>query len=358
MGAFLKVFVLPVVAVAAAFLFSESMTGRARLLTSHTIHGAPYFREKHISDLSHVTAIVTGGNTGIGKETARALAAKGAHVVLTSRSVDKGEKAVAEIRSVIADADGGGKIEAMQLDLASLDSVKAFAEKFTSRNLPLNLLINNAGVMKSPGAMFVGQEMSYGFEKTQDGFESHIGVNHIGHHYLTTLLLPTLKAAAPSRVVTLSSASEEGSYPEGIAYDLWRGEKTDRYEDGRAYGQSKRANILFTKKLAALLEGTGVTAYAAHPGVVKSELDRHMMGELSLPAPMAHLFNTAILDTADGALTTLFVATSDAAVNGGFYHPIAVRAEVKHKLGATSAQADELWAKTEEMIGVALKKKE
>jgi NAD(P)-dependent dehydrogenase (short-subunit alcohol dehydrogenase family) len=115
----------------------------------------------------------------------------------------------------------------------------------------------NAGVMKSPGADYVGKEMRYGFEKTADGFEMHIGTNHIGHFYLTQLLTDTLRASAPARVVVTSSAAEKGAFKQGMRFDLWRTDSMpSEYEDGLAYGQSKLANLLFAKELARRLQGT------------------------------------------------------------------------------------------------------
>jgi len=114
------------------------------------------------------------------------------------------------------------RITFMQLDLASLESIEKFVKNFLSIRQPLHMLVLNAGIMKSPGSLAVGQEMTYGYETTLDGFERHIGVNHIGHFYLTKLLMHTLEHSAPSRVISVSSSAEMSSYPAGIRFDLWR----------------------------------------------------------------------------------------------------------------------------------------
>merc|ERR1712023_503164 len=117
---------------------------------------------------------------------------------------------------------GKPKVRFMKLDLASLPSIKSFAEAFEKMNLPLHMLVQNAGVMKSPGLEAVGQNFTYGYDTTEQGFEMHIGVNHIGHFYLTQLLEPILKKSAPARVVSVSSSAERSAYAKGIRFDLWR----------------------------------------------------------------------------------------------------------------------------------------
>ena len=192
---------------------------------------------------SHVF-FFAGANTGIGKETARELARKGCEVIVAARDVAKGKAAVEEIMASVADdvrgATGYGvaRVRFLQLDLASLTSVKLFADAFKKLNLPLHILMLNAGVMKSPGAGYIGRELNYGYSSTVEGFESHIGINHIGHFYLTQLLEPLLINSAPSRVVATSSAAAQGAPASGIDFGSWR-EKTPDYEDGAAYGQSK-----------------------------------------------------------------------------------------------------------------------
>jgi NAD(P)-dependent dehydrogenase (short-subunit alcohol dehydrogenase family) len=344
----MKAFILvPLVISAIVFGVSNMACGWARLYTSTLLYGAPKFTASDIPDLTGKVAVVTGGNTGIGKETARALANKGAHVIITSRSASKGDAAVEDIKSTVP---AGSIVESMQLDLASLRSIEEFSRQFLAKKLPLHVLVNNAGVMKSPGSIWVGQELTYGFELTEDGFEAHIGTNHVGHFHLTSLLEEKLVSSAPSRVVTLSSSSEMLSYEGGIVYDQWRSDKN--YEDGAAYGQSKLANVLFAKKLAQRLEGKGVLSYSAHPGVVKSELSRYMEAEMGMNSIIKGIFGSILFETADGALNSLYLATVEPADdhNGGFFYPVATFMESKHPKGATMEMADELWVKTEEAI--------
>ena len=205
------------------------------------------------------TALVTGASTGLGLETARALAATGARVVLAVRSDEKAEQTKATIRERVPDAD----LEHGTLDLASLGSVRRFADKFRSQHHELHLLINNAGVMFAP------------FERTAEGFEMHFGINHVGHFLLTGLLMPCLVAGAPSRVVNLSSGGHRSS---DILWDDPNYE-TRPYDKMQAYGQSKTANILFTRQLETLLGSKGVHAYAVHPGMIYTDLGRYMTKE-------------------------------------------------------------------------------
>ena len=219
--------------------------------------------------------------------------------------------------------------------------------------------------MKSPGAAFVGQDMTYGFETTKDGFELHIGVNHIGHFYLTQLLREKLVASAPSRVVSVSSVAEMASYqPEGVRFDMWNVDKQPvDYEDGAAYGQSKLANLLFTKELAKRLNDTGVTAYSCHPGVIQTELSRYVIAEaeskqkgwfdVALDTALMSFFNTALFAAPDGALTQLHLDTADPStlVNGGFYHPIGKFVETPtHPQASNETLPSILWTETERMI--------
>ena len=189
-------------------------------------------------------------------ETARALAAAGAHVVLAARNAERTEAAARSIRERVP----GAVLEVGSLDLTSLDNVRAFATWYLDRHDELQLLINNAGVMYTP------------FEHTADGFEMQFGTNHIGHFLLTCLLVPALLAGAPSRVVNLSSGGHMGS---DIVWDDPNFERRD-YDKFAAYGQSKTANILFSVELDRRLADRGVHSYAVHPGMIATELGRYM----------------------------------------------------------------------------------
>ncbi|XP_055690852.1 retinol dehydrogenase 13-like isoform X2 [Lutzomyia longipalpis] len=199
--------------------------------------------------------IITGANTGIGKETAKELARRKAHVYMVCRDMEKCEQARTEIV-----LDSKNKyVYCRECDLSSFDSIRKFVDTFKHERDRLDILINNAGVMRCPRTL------------TKDGIEMQLGVNHMGHFLLTNLLLDTLKASAPSRIVVVSSLAHTRG--EINITDL-NSEKN--YEPGRAYNQSKLANVLFTKELAKKLQGTGVTVNALHPGVVDTELTRHM----------------------------------------------------------------------------------
>lgn len=189
--------------------------------------------------------IVTGANAGIGKETAIDLARRGGKVYIACRDIKRGEDALKEIMR----KSGSNNVHFLQLDLASIDSIKEFSRKFHDLEPKLHILVNNAGVMACPKSF------------TKDGFEMHFGTNHLGHFLLTNLLLDRLKESAPSRVVNVASLMYIiGKIRKG---DLF-GEKF--YFRWFAYASSKLANILFTKELARRLEGTAVTVNCLHPG--------------------------------------------------------------------------------------------
>lgn len=196
--------------------------------------------------------VITGANAGIGKATALDLAKRGAKVYLACRSLVKGEVA----RQEIIQETKNSQIYCRQLDLGSLASIRAFVREFIVEESRLDVLINNAGLT---GPRYV----------TVDGFESQIGVNHMGHFLLTNLLLDTLKASAPSRIITLSSVAHRAGKIDKV--DL-NSEKS--YQSFIAYAQSKLANVLFTRELSKRLAGTGVTANAVNPGPVHTTITK------------------------------------------------------------------------------------
>ena len=200
--------------------------------------------------------IITGANTGIGKETAIDLARRGGKIYIACRDLKRGEDALNEIRQKSKSED----VFFLQLDLASLDSIREFSKKFHSLESKLHILINNAGVM--------GCSKS----STKDGFEMQIGTNHFGHFLLTNLLLDLLKAAAPSRVVVVSALLHKFGE---IKKDDLMSEKS--YDALRGYYDSKLANNLFSQELARKLEGTGVTSNSLHPGVIATELNQTLL---------------------------------------------------------------------------------
>ncbi|MCX4092737.1 SDR family NAD(P)-dependent oxidoreductase [Nocardia sp. alder85J] len=207
-------------------------------------------------DLTGTEVIVTGGAAGIGAETARALAAAGARVVLAARDRERGERAAAAMRA----ATGNPAVEFRTLRLDALDSVHAFGAEYLATGRRLDLLVNNAGIMATP------------FTRTADGFESQFGVNHLGHFALTVELLPALRAADRARVVALSSRAHRRS-----DVDFTDPNYEDRpYDPWRAYGQSKTANGLFAVGFTARYGASGITANAVMPGAIMTDLQRHL----------------------------------------------------------------------------------
>ena len=292
----------------------------------------------NIPDQTGRVAVVTGANTGIGYETALALAKKGAHVILACRSQAKGEEAIEKIKAL----QPSGSVELMLLDLSSLDLVRAFAETFGAAHGRLDLLINNAGVMMPP------------FGTTAEGFELQIGVNYIGHFALTGLLFDKLVTTPNSRVVTLSSlVHRNGKIDFGTftAEGLQNGAK---YKPMVAYKQSKLADLMFAIELQFRLAATGseTISTAAHPGLTATELQRHNR----LFDRIVGLYSN---DPPQGALPTLYAAVSSDVEPGGYYGPDGFYeargypAPSKVMPQAQDRQmAGRLWSYTEEVTGV------
>jgi NAD(P)-dependent dehydrogenase (short-subunit alcohol dehydrogenase family) len=251
--------------------------------------------EADIPDQSGRTAVVTGANSGIGFETARALAAKGARVVLACRSEEKGRDASLRLHAAVPSADA--RFE--PLDLGSLASVRAFAEKLRAAESRLDLLVNNAGVMMPP----------YG--RTADGFETQLGTNHLGHFALTGLLLELVRRTPKARVVVVSSLAHLWG---GIAFDDLQSERS--YNPTRAYGQSKLANLLFMRELERRFEAARVDALAAaaHPGSTRTELQRHS----GLMHAVVAVFSQS---PPEGALPSLYAATAPDVKGGEYFGP-------------------------------------
>lgn len=199
--------------------------------------------------------IITGANTGIGKETALELAKRGAHVYMACRDMERCENARAEI--VLESKNK--YVYCRECDLSSFESVRKFADRFKKERKELHILINNAGVMRCPKML------------TKDGIELQLGTNHMAHFLLTNLLLDLLKQSAPSRIVNVSSLAHTRGQIR--VADL---NSEQSYDSGDAYSQSKLANVLFTRELAKRLAGTAVTVNSLHPGIVSTELGRHM----------------------------------------------------------------------------------
>ena len=298
-------------------------------------------------DLGGRTVLVTGGYSGIGKETARAMAAKGAHVILSGRDATK----------LAAAADGiaeetGAQVDTLVCDLASLASVRGGAKEANERFDKIDLLINNAGVMACPLA------------RTADGFEMQFGTNHLGHFLLTNLLMPLIEKGEASRIVNLSS---RGHHIDGVHFDDPNYERRE-YRKWPAYGQSKTANILFSVGLENRLADRGVHAYALHPGGIHTNLARHMSEEDK--AELRERVRKAAEESGQepqgfktipqGAATTCWVATTDELTDsGGLYCEdchVADQDDEDPMGGVRSYaidadNAERLWTMSEELVG-------
>jgi NAD(P)-dependent dehydrogenase (short-subunit alcohol dehydrogenase family) len=287
-----------------------------------------------MEDQTGRVAIVTGANTGIGLETARELARKGATVVIASRNEAKAEAAAQDIRR----GEPAGETVVLVLDLADLSSVKKFAGEFRGRFDRLDLLINNAGVMMPPES------------KTADGFELQFGTNHLGHFALTGQLLDLLLATEGSRIVNVSSTAHAYGTMD-LDDPNW---ETRPYKEMASYGQSKVANMLFTLELQRRLQraGSPILAVACHPGWTSTDLQRH--------SAIFRLFNPFFgMKPPQGALPTLYAATSHEVVANGYYgphgwmqmrgYPVAVKSTDEAK---NAQKTRRLWKMSEEMTGV------
>lgn len=300
-------------------------------------------------DLAGRTVLITGGYSGIGQETARAMAARGAHVILSGRDEGKLVGAAKEIAE-----ETGAKVDTLVCDLASLDSVRAAGKEANRRFDRIDLLVNNAGVMACPKG------------ETADGFERQFGTNHLGHFLLSKFLLPLLEKGEDARIVALSSRAhfasavnlDDPNY-EKRAYDKWE-----------AYGQSKTANALFALEADRRLQSRGIRAFSVHPGGIMTNLGRHLSEE-DVTALRARLRKAAEQagDTSggqgfktvpQGAATTCWAATSqDVLEHGGAYCEDCHVAQVDDEspvagvrsYAADPAAAEKLWTLSEDLVG-------
>lgn len=297
-----------------------------------------------IPDLSGKVAVVTGANGGLGLETADALAAKGAHVLMAVRDQDKAAAAVDRIRA----ATPGARLDLVPLDLASLASVREAADRIAALTGSLDLLVNNAGVMAMPE------------RRTADGFEMQLGVNHLGHWALTAHLMPLLLAAPAARVVSVTSTAHHM----GRVIDPRNPHLHGRYEPWRAYGQSKLANYHFALGLQREFERVGVAAQSlmAHPGLTNTDLQSRTVreGGGGAAGSAAHWVTArAGMAPADGALPQLRAATDPWARGGELYGPRWINTGPPVRLplfrpGADGAIAI-LWQVSERETGVPLR---
>ncbi|KAM3854865.1 dehydrogenase/reductase SDR family member 13-like [Vipera latastei] len=274
------------------------------------------------------TVLITGGNTGIGKATAVDLARRGARVILACRDKARGESAVCDIRR----ESGNSEVILMILDLASLNSVRAFAQTFLKSEPRLDILINNAGVFKD------GQ--------TTDGFDENFQVNHLGHFLLTHLLLDRLKRCAPSRVVILASSMHSfGKIDFRKIYKPAEG----MWQVIKSYSNSKLANVLHARELANRLEGTNVTCYAVDPGSVRTELGR------SFPWWVFRVFGFMKLfrrDCNTGAQTTIYCATEEGIERLSGQYFVDCHAKAPWPQARDDHMATKLWEFSERLLGL------
>lgn len=304
--------------------------------TSPRSASATHWTPDDIGDLTGLTALVTGGNSGIGLETARVLARHGVRLILAGRDHGKLDMAVAELRGAQPDA----LLDTAVIDLSSLASIAAATSRLAASER-LDLLFNNAGVMNVPER-----------RTTADGFELTFGTNHLGHFALTAGLLPALRRSPAARIVTVSAIA--ATWRVGRLNDLM---SEQRYGAMRAYAKSKRANVVFTRELARRLTGTNIMAVAVHPGSAMTNLQRHSQNLLSR-AVIALTRNTAMGSPEGAAWPSLFAATDPDVVNGGFYGPAGrdqtsgTPKQVALPRGADDpAEGARLWTESERLTG-------
>ena len=295
-------------------------------------------------DLTGLTVFITGANSGLGQETARAMAAKGAHVVMAGRDQGKLDDAVTVIRAAVPEAE----LDTITVDLGSLESIRAATSRARQRFNKIDILINNAGVMACP------------FTHTTDGFEMQFGTNHLGHFALTGELMPLIERGTAKRIVNLSS---RGHHMGPVDFDdpnfVHR-----PYDPWSSYGQSKTANVLFTVGLEQHFAVLGIHAYAVHPGGIETNLGRHMTQEMR-EALMARISSRdtgfAWKTIPQGAATSCWAATAEELEGkGGVYCEdchVAEQDDESASGGVRSyalnpSYSEQLWALSEELTGV------
>jgi NAD(P)-dependent dehydrogenase (short-subunit alcohol dehydrogenase family) len=278
------------------------------------------------TDLAGRNILITGANTGIGRATAELLAARGAHVTLACRSLEKTAPVIDGIRAA------GGSADAVALDLGDLDQTRACAEALLAGDRPINVLLNNAGLAGTRGF-------------TKSGFELAFGTNHVGHFLFTMLLVPRLLASPSSRIVNVASKSHYQA--KGIDFDVVR-KPTSTITGLPEYEVSKLANVLFTKELSRRLGPKGIHSYSLHPGVVASDAWRR------IPWPFRQLMKLSMITNEQGALTSIYCATSpECAGEDGLYYD-KCRETKPNPLAEDAELARRLWEKSVEWTGADL----
>ncbi|KAI9444096.1 NAD-P-binding protein [Lactarius indigo] len=301
----------------------------------------PTWTSADVPDQTGKTVIVTGGNSGVGRETARVLLSKGAKVYIATRSEEKSQKAIDELKK----ETGKDSIFFLKLDLADLVSVKAAAEEFIGKETELHTLYNNGGVMNTPVD-----------DVTTQGYDMQFGTNVLGHFYFTKLLLPVLTvtakqtAAGTVRVVNVSSIAHQYGLPEGIRWATLASGKDSLgarkgLDPAKLYGQSKLGNILFSKELARRHGAEGIVSTSLHPGVINTDLGRYSGSILQLIGRLIGY------DVTYGALTSLYAGTAPAAGElNGKYFTVWARLAVPSKKALDTELAKKLWEWCEEQV--------
>lgn len=277
--------------------------------------------------------LITGANSGIGLATAHMAAAEGATLLMAARSVEKGQAAVEAVK----EKSGNGNVELLQLDLASFASIRKAATEVMERHDRLEVLINNAGLILTER------------RTTEEGFEQTFGINHLGHFLLTNLLLDRLKASAPSRVINVASEAYLIA-KDGLELDdlNWESRKFSGF---RAYGESKLANIFFTRVLAKRLEGTGVVTHALHPGTIRSGFGKD--GDTRGPyRVLSWLFGPFLKGPKAGAKVAMHCATSEEAgqTSGAYWVSSKNKTEKLKDYAKDEEAAERLWQLSEEFV--------
>lgn len=253
-----------------------------------------------VASLKGKTILITGGNSGIGYEAALMLASKEANVVIASSNEEKSNQSVISLKK----ESGNENILAYALNLGSKKSIESFVKTFQASFKVLDILINNSGVMYKP------------YEKTEDGFESQIGINHLGHMYLTHLLMPNIQASKNGRVVNIASVAHKFA---NVSFDNFFWDSQKGFSPSKGYNRSKLANLLFTRALSQkLLDAKShVTVYAAHPGIADTNLTKQMKQDFKY-----RILKRISQSAYDGALPTVMAATTDEYPSGSYFGPV------------------------------------
>ncbi|XP_055951030.1 retinol dehydrogenase 11-like isoform X1 [Argiope bruennichi] len=285
--------------------------------------------------LNGKTVVITGGNTGIGKETALDLASRGAKVIIACRDVQKGYETVNDISEKVQKPD----VVVKRLDLASFASIKSFAQDVLENEPYIHILINNAGVAACPKSL------------TEDGYEMQFGVNHLGHFLLTHLLLDRIKASVPARIINVSSIAHIYGHIDFNDINL-----NSNYRPIQAYCRSKLANILFTRELAKRLKGSGVTTYCLHPGAIHTGLGQHMGSSINKFVGQLYEFCSRLLfkSPTKGAQTTIYCAVEEKLANESGHYYCDCSVINPSSKAQDDSLARQLWDVSEYLIAKAL----